>query len=129
MGCRTQRNRGPESLIYSLSFRALPQPQEAFTGVSKATRGLQLHIGRDWEHVHYVLKPLLILFTPYHRGPLDAKTGLHGGQKQISFDPMTLQACHLAYRDLLCPNGNILREAIKKMCTNFYTLFHFGLNK
>ena len=30
-----------------------------------ATRGLQLHIGRDWGHVHYVLKPLLFLYTPY----------------------------------------------------------------
>ena len=64
LGCTTQKTGGPEALIYSLSFSALPQPPEAITGASKVTRGLQLRIGRDWGHEHYVLKPLLFLYTP-----------------------------------------------------------------
>ena len=45
-----------------------------------------------------------------HRGPLEAKTGQLGGQKLLSFDPMTRQACNLACGDLLCANGNILTD-------------------
>ena len=48
----------------NISFPALPQHPEAIAGVLQVTRHPLIHIGREWEHAHYVFETLIFLYTP-----------------------------------------------------------------